>query len=231
MLIVDGLFLTRLTYLEQNLFMQTIPTPPPPNTSYSAPASTGLFGSKIPTTVAFVVGILLFLLPFSEIKCNNTVFADKTGLGFVIGSDWKSANNGLGGDDSTKEVTSKTNSEKEGYAQYLAIAALALAVLGLLFSFGGSKGGGTSGIITGVLSAGALIGVMIEVKRWFNAGLAKEAADKAKDGTDTLGMGKLGESMSNGFQINFTPWFYIAIIAFLAAAIFSYMRKRSMDRN
>lgn len=213
--------------------MDTIQTPPPPpsiNQTAPVAAASGMFGTKIPSTVAFAVGILLFLLPFSEIKCNNTVFANKSGLGFVLGSDWKSANNGLGGDNTSKDVTSKTNSEKEGNAQYFAIAALGLAILGLLFSFGNAKSGGSAGLITGILSAGALIGVMIEVKRWFNAGLAKEAADKAKDGTDTLGMGKLGETMGNAFQLNFTPWFYVAIIAVLVAAFFSYKRKSAMRK-
>lgn len=212
--------------------MDTNQTTPPPPINQTAPvaAASGMFGTKIPSTVAFAVGILLFLLPFTEIKCNNTVFANKTGLGFVLGSDWKSANNGLGGDETTTDVTKKTNSEKEGNAQYFAIAALGLAVLGLLFSFGNAKSGGSAGLITGILSAGALIGVMVEVKKWFNAGLAKEAADKAKDGTDTLGMGKLGETMGNAFQLNFTPWFYVAIVAFLVAAFFSYKRKSAMLR-
>lgn len=225
MLIVGGSFLRRLAYLEKKFFMDTMQTPPPPNFNQTTPVATapGLFGSKIPSTVAFAVGILLFLLPFSEIKCNNTSFAEKSGLSFVLGSDWKSASS-LGGDETTKDVTKKTNSEKEGNAQYFAIAALGLALLGLLLSFGNN---GIGGMITGVLSAGALIGVMIEVKKWFNAGLAKEAADKAKDGTDTLGMGKLGETMTNGFQLSFTPWFYIAIIAFLAAAFFCYMRMKA----
>ncbi len=186
--------------------------------------------SGIPSSVAFAVGILLFLLPFSEIKCNQTVFANKSGLGFALGSDWKTESN-LGGDETSKDVTTKTNSEKEGNAQYFAIAALGLGVLGLLLSFANAKAGGSAGIITGGLSAGALIGVMIEVKKWFNAGLAKEAADKAKEGTDTLGLDKLGNTISSAFQLNFTPWFYVAIIAFLAAAVFSYLRMSAMGKS
>ncbi len=229
MLMVGSFFLVRFPYLEKNLYMDNLQTPPPPTGNPTVPYSTapGQSGSKLPSTLAFAVGILLFLLPFTEIKCNNSVFASKTGVGFVLGSDWKPANDmGLG--DTSKEVTSKTNSEKEGYAQYLAIAALALALLGLLFSFGSAKSGGSAGLIMGILSSGALIALMFEVKRWFNAGLAKETAGKAKEGTDALGMDKLGDTMGNAFQLSFTPWFYIAIIAFLAAAFFSYRRKKSI---
>lgn len=204
--------------------MEAIPTPPPVQNN---PVSTspGLFGTRIPSTIAFIVGILLFLLPFSEIKCNNSVLANKTGLGFALGSNWKTVSTGLGND--SNEVTKKTSKEKEGYAQYLAIAALAFGVIGLLLSSSNAKGGGSGGVVTGVLSAGALIGVMIEVKRWFSAGLAKENTTKAADGTtDNLGLDQLGNAMS-GFSVSFTPWFYIAVIAFLLAAIFSYLGKKS----
>ncbi|MCC7401018.1 MAG: hypothetical protein IT214_05995 [Chitinophagaceae bacterium] len=204
------------------------PTPPPPTPSYSQRApSQGIFGSRIPSAIAFAVGILLFLLPFSEIRCNNTVFMDKTGIGFVLGQDWKVANNTFGNE--SKDATQKTNSEKEGNAQYFAIAALALAVLGLLFSFGNARSGGSAGMVTGILSAGSLVGLMIEVKRWFNASLAKEAAEKANTNTgdDTLGLNKIGDTLGNSMHLGLTLWFYIALIAFLAAAFFSYMRRKA----
>lgn len=141
---------------------------------------------------------------------------DKTGIGFVLAQDWKTTNNTFGNE--TNDATKKTNSEKEGNAQYFAIAALALAVLGLLFSFGNARSGGSAGMVTGVLSAGSLVGLMIEVTRWFNAGLAKEAAEKANTGNDTLGFNKIGDTLGSSMQLSFTFWFYIALIAFLAAA-------------
>ena len=202
--------------------METIPQPPAPARNQS----TGMFGTKIPSTVTFAVGILLFLLPFAEIKCNDTVLTNKSGLNFAMGKEWTTVNNMNG--DETKDVNTKTNSEKEGNAQYFAIAALALGVLGLLFSFGNAKSGGSAGILTGILSAGALIGLMFEVKKWFNAGLAKEAAEKANNGgEDTFGLNKLGNTFSDSFHLSFTPWFYVSLIAFLAAAFFSYQRMKA----
>lgn len=209
--------------------METIPTPPPPPiTNQPAPvaAAPGLFGTGIPSTVAFAAGILLFLLPFTEIKCNQTVFANKSGLGFVLGSEWKTVSN-LGGNETSKTLTNKTNSEKEGNSQYFAIAALALGVLGLLLSFSNARDGGIGGVITGVLSAAALIGMMIDLKRWFNDGLAKDATSQSQNNTDNFG---------NAFNdikptLNFTPWFYIAIIAFLIAAFFSYRRMGAVGKS
>jgi hypothetical protein len=53
--------------------------------------------------------------------------------------------------------------------------------------------------------------------------MAKEAADKAKEGADTVGLDKIGDSMAN-MTMAFTPWYYVAIAAFLAAAFFCYKR-------
>lgn len=51
--------------------------------------------------------------------------------------------------------------------------------------------------------------------------LAKEAAEKAKEGTDSLGVDKLGNMNPT---MAFTPWSYLAIALFLAAAYFCYRR-------
>lgn len=212
--------------------METIPTPPPPPTNRPAyvPAP-GMFGTRIPSSVAFLAGILLFLLPFSEIKCNQTVFANKSGLGFALGSDWKTVNN-LGNKETTEGVTTKTNKEKEGNTQYFAIAALGLGLLGLLLSFSNAKSGGMTGVVTGILSAGALIGMMIELKRWFNDSMAKDAMNQTQNNTDNFGLDKLGNTLNDiKPTLNFTPWFYVAMVAFLFAAFFSYRRMSAMGKS
>ena len=53
----------------------------------SSTSSTGLFGTKIPSNIAFPLAILLFLLPFAEIRCNGTGVASNTGLGIVNGAE------------------------------------------------------------------------------------------------------------------------------------------------
>lgn len=191
-------------------------------------AAHGIFGTKVPSGVAFAVGILLFFLPFSEIKCNKSVMLNKSGLGFVIGQDWKVVNNlGFGGKDNSENMTNKTKTEGESNAQYFAIAALGLGVLGLLLSFADAKLGGTAGVVTGILSAGALIGMMVTIKNWFNDSLAKEAVNKAQEGDDNLGLNKIGNSIKDNFTLDFTPWFYVSVVVFLAAAFFCYKRLQS----
>lgn len=188
-----------------------------------APASRGMFGTGIPSTLAFAIAILLFLLPFSEIKCGGTTLMSQTGLGFALGNKWK-VTAGLGDKDllGDKDVTSKTTNEKQGNARYFILGALGLGVLGLIFSLIGSGAGSKGGIIVGILAAGALIGFMLDVKKWFNDGMAKQAAEKAKDGADSLGMDKIG-----ALQLSFSTWFYVAVAAFIAGAVFCYLRMRS----
>ena len=44
------------------------PQAPTVATSTTVSSARGLFGSKIPASAAFIIAILLFLLPFAEIK-------------------------------------------------------------------------------------------------------------------------------------------------------------------
>jgi len=194
---------------------------PTAQTNYNpATKAPGIFGGKIPSGVAFALAILLFALPFSEIKCGSNALTNKSGLNFALGKDWTAA--GGYGKEFMGKMTSKTTGKKEGNTQIFAIAALGLGVLGLLLCLAGSKAGASGAMVAAVLAAGALIALMFDLKKWFNDLLAKEATEKAKEGADALGLDKIGDSMNP--TLAFTPWFYVAIIAFLAAAFFCYKR-------
>ena len=200
--------------------LYTPPPPPPPAPSFApAAVAPGMFGTSIPSTVSFVVAVLLFFLPFSEIRCGSTSFMNQTGLGFALGQEWKLS--GGYGKDMLKEMDSKTGEKKTGNAQYFIIAAFALGVIGILFSVTGGKTGSRLGLVSGIAGAGVLIAFMFDVKKWFNEGMAKQAAEKASSGTDSLGLDKLGDVK---LSLAFTPWFYIAVVAFLAASFFCYRR-------
>ena len=41
------------------------------------------------STVAFTIGVLLFLLPFVEFKCGNMAIIGNSGIGLATGSHWK----------------------------------------------------------------------------------------------------------------------------------------------
>ena len=195
-------------------------------TTYAPPP--GMFGTRVPGSVAFVVGILLFLLPFSEIRCGGTKLMQKSGIDFAMGNEWKTVAGALPTGDSGTDKAMSAGKEQKGYTQYLIIAALGLAVVGLLLSFAGSKGALAGGILAAVLAAGALIAFMLDLKKNFDNSLRQQAADKATQGTDDMGLDKISSSMNDiKPTLAFTPWFYIAIIAFVAAAIFCYLRMRS----
>jgi hypothetical protein len=185
---------------------------PPPAPRYN------VFGTKIPSGVAFAIGILLFLLPFAEVKCNGNSFAKNTGLGIAIGKEWKESKSlfgeGLGG------TTTTTNNQKND-PNFYAIIGLALGVIGLGLSMTNARAAVGSALVSGILSAGALIGLMIDLKQ------------QAKDPNpmkDKVG-GELNNTLNDiKVTIEFTPWYYIAVVSFLAAAFFCYKRIQAAKR-
>ncbi len=196
-----------------------IPPPPPPPVYAPAVAAPGMFGTKIPSSVAFAVAILLFFLPFAEIRCGGSSLMNNTGLGFALAKEWKMS--GGYGKDMLKGMDSKTGDKKVGNTQYFIIGALVLGLIGLLFSMTTGKTGSRIGLVAGILGAGVLVAFMFDLKKWFNEGMAKQAAEKASDGKDSLGLDKLGDVK---LSLVFTPWFYIAAVAFIGAAFFCYRR-------
>jgi hypothetical protein len=182
---------------------------PPPTTA----SSTGLFGTKIPATAAFLIAILLFLLPFAEVRCNGSAMASNTGLGIAMGSEWKEVvtKNIFG------ESLSSNNNKKEFNQKrdpnIFAIAALALAVLGLLIAFLNFSGGGKVNLFIGLLAAASLIAMLIDLK------------SKAKS-DDSIKSSDANFNMGMKITVGGTGWFYFALILFFAAAFFSWQRSK-----
>lgn len=204
----------------------TISTPAPAPVS---PASPGIFGTKIPSSVAFAVGVLLFLLPLSEIKCGSQTIAKKSGLDFALANEWKmSMGNGMLNDNDLGKKSMSAGKEQKGNTQYFAMAALAIGVIGLVLCFANSKLANGMGMVSGLLAVGAMIGLMLDEKKNFAASMRQQALDKAEKGADNLGLDNIGNTMNDiKPTLAFTPWFYIAVIAFLAAAFFCYKRMQS----
>ena len=204
---------------------------------YVRAADPGIFGTKIPSSVMFSIAVLLFLMPFAELRCKpsatkkegdlneritfdisgSMISFNNSGLGLATGKQWRSSlGGGIGSLFGGNSMSSGMGRQKPNM---YAIAALSLGVIGLIFCFVNLKGGGFVSVVAGVLSAGALIGLMLDLQKkiknpvtdmGFTGNEPPEwAIDKLKD-------------MS--LSINFTPWFYVAIAALLAAAFFSYKR-------
>lgn len=179
-----------------------------------ATADSNFFKKKYTSSVAFLVGLLLFFLPFVEVKCNNMPFAENTGLGLALGTDYKvtgqmkSLQDGF---DNAKQEE-KTSKEK-GKLYVLALAALVLGLIGLFVSLSNNSMRSSISMIIGPLAALCLIIVMIQINR---------------EVKEQVGMpGKIGD-ISNAAKVtvDFTLWFYLSVCSFLAAAFLGYKQRQ-----
>ncbi|MES1220284.1 MAG: hypothetical protein ABUT20_32580, partial [Bacteroidota bacterium] len=199
-------------------------------TIIAASPATGVFGTMIPSTVAFAVGILLFFLPFIDIKCNNMTLQQVSGVelatGFKIKKD-KPGNSFI--DNTTKNIDEGINKSEKKDPNIFAMVALGLGVLGLLLSFTKARAGIGLSMFTGILATVALIGLMIDVKRKAKIETPDMGGKNSED--DFLGLNKIGQQVSDSVHISvdFTPWFYVAVIAFIAGAFFSYKRMQAIQ--
>ena len=162
-------------------------------------------------SISFLVGILLFLLPFVNIKCGDMTVKEVKGYELATGFsvDDNKTKTPFGSFDSNQPATTK--SEKKDPNTY-ALVALGLGVLGFVVSLM-AKGRSPLAAFIGVLTAAALIGLMIDVKKQ----LKLEVPGNSNDPND------LNFNFSDvKITAEFTPWFYIAVIAFLLAAFFSW---------
>jgi len=205
-------------------------TPTIPATS----TSPNVFGTKIPTSVAFVVAVLLFFMPFIDIKCNNMSLQQVNGVQLATGFKMKNNSsdnsflNDLKTDEVDKTITKTATKSDQKDPNLFALVALGLGVIGLILSFTNAKAAIGGAMITGVLSAASLVGLMIDIKKKVKLDMSNTSGD-SDGGMLNKSVDKIGKTMTDSMKISvdFTPWFYIAVIAFLAAAVFSYMRMTS----
>ena len=211
-------------------------SPSPETPVMAAPSSPqpGLLGTRIPSTVVFVLGILLFFMPFAELKCKQNTKAEtnglsfnmggetgisNTGFGIAIGKEWKMEMTGMGGFFNGNAKINKDQPRQD--PNYYAITAMALGIIGLLFCFAKFRGAPGMAMLAGILSAVALIGLKLDLdNKVKDPSRVVHKTDPAPAGTDWLGNGL--DTMK--FELNFTPWFYITIIAMIAAAVLCYLR-------
>ncbi len=175
-------------------------------------AAPGIFGTSLPSIATLATGVLLFLLPFIDIKCNDVSL--KTVSGFELATGFSIDKNGsspLSNGESTG-----TKEKKEG--NIYAILALAMGVVALGLSFTNAKAAIGVSMITAAGAAVALIGLMIDIKGQMKTNPVNSSAS----GDDPLGMNKMAENIN--VRVEFTPWFYIAVIAFLVSAYFCFRR-------
>ena len=194
--------------------MESPQTTQPVTSAQVTTASPGLFGTKIPSSIAFLLAVVLFLLPFAEIRCNGAAIANNTGLGIATGSEWKEvvSKNIFGNSFDNNTSTSDHKMEKQD-PNIFAIAALALGVIAVLISFLTPKGGGRFSFYVGILAAIALIATLIDLR-------SKAKSDNSKSSD-------LGINAGVSITVDGTGWFYFTIILFILGGVFSYMQSKS----
>lgn len=169
--------------------------------------------NKYSVSIAYLVGVLLFFLPFVEIKCNATPLYEAKGIDLVTGFTVKEDRGRNTNDDFT--MNDSRNERQEGNT--FAIAAFILGILGLILSFLNFRSQPIISTITGALAALCLLGLMIQVKsdvgKWSSRGGSSPDHDMFRDMTRNIKV-----------TAEFTAWFYLALISFAVAAYLSYKK-------
>jgi hypothetical protein len=186
---------------EQPTTTTDILTPPP---------SPGIFGTKIPSSVTLAIGVLLFFMPFVEIKCNNMSLQKISGMELATGFRVRTSDNSLFGNlDNMDSNTSSAKKPERKDPNIYALAALILGALGFVLAMFSAKAGGIGGLLTGILGAVCLVLLWIDVKK----DIKTEMADVSMKDIQV--------------SVDFTPIFYITVLVYIAAAVMSYKRMRT----
>jgi lysylphosphatidylglycerol synthetase-like protein (DUF2156 family) len=169
---------------------------------------------KYSSSISFLVALLLFFLPFVEIKCNATSLYKAKGIelvtGFTVKDDRdKNSEDNLSVGDNRNERQEPNN---------FAIAAFVLGILGLILSFVNFRSRPLVNTVIAVLAAVCLLALLIQIQsdvgKWSTTGKTSRDDDLLHD-------------MARSIRITaqFTAWYYLSLVSFIAAAFFSYRRK------
>ena len=174
-------------------------------------AENNFFRKKHTTSVTYLVALLLFFLPFVQIKCNDLPFAENTGMGLAFGKDYKVSGgweNRFGRDFKTETKVSK----ESGKMYVLALVALIAGVAGLFIALSLGPRGAIANMVLGSLAALSLIIVMIQI----TADVKQHVNDSER--SDSFEAVKV--------TADFTLWYYLSVCSFLAAVFFSYKHRQ-----
>ncbi len=173
---------------------------------------------KLPSTLSFIAGILLFFMPFLDIKCNDLSLQKVSGINLATGFELKStsSNSLFGGINEALpgQMNSRIGKSDTREANQYAVIALLAGVAGFILSLLAFRGRGLLGVLLGGGAAIALILLMVDVKKTVNAQMPQSSLSDQMD-------------MNMRVAVEFTPWFYLAVLLFALAAYFSYKSLKS----
>lgn len=176
-----------------------------------------LFRKRHSSTICFIIGLLLFLLPFAEFKCGNIPVVANTGIGIATGQNWKFASS-FG---NTEWMGKLNESKKTGKdtmndgPNIFAIAALVAGLFGAGIAFANVSWRSMAGMCAGILAAVMMLAVMIQFKISMRSLL-----NKGSTGDD------FNFNMGGIIKIQFTIWYWLSLVSFIAAAFINYMRDK-----
>ncbi|MER3498014.1 MAG: hypothetical protein C4308_04955 [Chitinophagaceae bacterium] len=195
--------------------METMQSTPTTTATTITASNRGVLGSKIPASIAFLIGSLLFLLPFVDIKCNGVSLKKVSGAELVTGFEVNTGTDNSVLSNIERESTATVKKSEKKDPNIYAMAALGLGVLGFVISLLSFSGRPILGATLGILSFVAMIGLMLDVKKKVNVDVPNSNPSP----------GDLNIENTMKITADFTAFFWLAVIAFLAAAIFSFMQR------
>ena len=181
------------------------------------PTSTVKRSLFTPGSVSFLAGILLFLLPFVNIKCGDTPIKEVKGIELVTGFTIKNkaTNQSIFGNTDPDQSNSGKKEIKE--PDKYALIGFGLGVLGFIVALFARGRSAVASFLGGFASV-ALIVLMIEIK-----GDSKLAP--VSNGNNNADI--FGSNFGNDIiRVEFTPWFYVTIAVFFIAAFLCWPRTK-----
>lgn len=177
---------------------------------YATGNAGNFFRKKYNTTIAFSIGLLLFLLPFVQLNCGTVTMAENTGLGLATGSSWKIT--GFGSSDKIlKELSASEREKIKAEPNWFLLLAMVFAVVGIIVSVSRWSMRPLAAMSAGILAVLMLLAAIVHLS------ILVRSQIPASNKDDSLDM-----NFSGLIKVKFTIWYYISLAAFIAAAFFSY---------
>lgn len=176
------------------------------STNISSPAPINFLRYRRNPTIAFGVGILLFLLPFAQIRCGQVVLARNSGVGLAVGASWSISKIEWG-----KSGMANGETPLNTPPNWFLLMALVCAGGGIIVSLIPFRDRFLYCMSAGLLCIALMIGGWIYL-RSITAPVTPGPFDK----------NRLEQGLSGAIKIEFTPWFYISLLAFGLGAFFGY---------